>query len=136
RRRKRREPDLWKQAIDIQLIGRNDVLLVEQPDALDLVAPRDADVVRQAPRDSGAGALAREVEARSNLLLERARQVGIRRGVEQPRLAKGALNPVLRESVAVPRRGRRLVGKHGRILRAQADAREEIDRSVLAPQIA
>ena len=111
-------------------------VLVEEAHALDLIAAGDAHGARQPPRDAGARALPGEIKARSNLLLERARQIRVGRRIEHPRLPEGSLHAIFGEPVAATARRRRLIGEDRRILRVQAEAREQIDRAVLAPQIA
>src|SRR5204862_7462204 len=76
----------------------------------------------------------REIDPRSNLLLERQRGETVECRVEQPRLAVGAEQAILGQPVAA---GRRVVlaGKERRILGVKADAAEEGRRPVLAEQV-
>ena len=118
---KPREQIVGKRAVDEQPVFRVGRARVEcHLGPLDLVAPADADGPRQVTGDVGAAALALEVEARSNLLLDGAVQEPVGGGVQDARLPEGADTPILR-------------GRFG--IEGMREAREEIHRSVFAEHV-
>ncbi len=105
---------------------------------LERVASRHAVRPRQPPPRLRADFARPEVEGRSNRLVQDPRQEHVRPCVEHLRFAIRAEDAVLVESIAAPRRRRRKthagIGDDD-VARPQAGTREQVNRSVLAPQV-
>ena len=75
-------------------------VFVEKLGPLNLVAAADTDRPAQAPAELGADGAAGKIEARSNLLLQRPGEKGVRGGAEHPRLTIGADHAVFAEALS------------------------------------
>src|SRR5204863_7699639 len=111
---------LREQSVDQPLLG----LEIEHPCPLNLITAGHADGWRHLPHELGARREPCEVEARSNLLLERARDEGVRSRVEYLRFPERTDRAVLGKSKSVARR-----------IGMETDARKQADRAVLPKEI-
>ena len=137
RRSQARQAHLRKQPIDRRLLRevRPDV---QQLRMVDAVAPADRQRRADAPRHRRAAAAAIEIEARPERLLDAAadREVGV--GPENAPLAVSEPREIFVEAISAFVCHLRGIGRRrgADAFRPEADAREQIERSVLAEQVA
>src|SRR6266850_6380788 len=137
--RQLREAYLRKEPVDQDRVLVRREPLVEELRVLERVASRHAVRPREAPAGFRAHFARPEAEARSDRLVQDPREQHVRARVERLWLAIGGQDAVFVQSIpaALARRGQPLarVADHD-VARFEARPREQVDRSVLAPQVA